>query len=125
MGKAEREYLKAVKFSDAKKEYNSIFSQLGLDYLTIGTDNSCYKNTRYWNLRDLVSEAEYQYSSLYNSLKLRDFDLLLSSDRAEMLQLIYSCRKLKDFIDKYKLSILSMSSFDKHSSRFDKLAFRT
>lgn len=85
MGKAEREYLKAVKFSDGKKEYNSIFSQLGLDYLTIGTDNSCYKNTRYWNLRDLVSEAEYQYSSFYNSLKLRDFDLLLSSDRASRI----------------------------------------
>lgn len=96
MGKAEREYLKAVKFSDANKEYNSIFSRLGLDYLTIGTDNSCYKNTMYWNLRDLVSEVEYQYSSFYKSLKLRDFDLLLSSDRAEMLRLIITFKSLSN-----------------------------
>lgn len=122
MGKSERDYFKAIKFSDAKKEYNFLFTELGLDYLTIGTDNSCYKNTKYWNLRDLVSEAEYQYSCFFNSLKLREFDLLLSSDREEMNRLIFSCRKLKEFIDKYKLSILSMSSFDKHSSRFDRLS---
>lgn len=121
MGKAEREYLKAVKFSDAKKEYNSIFSQLGLDYLTIGTYNSCYKNTRYWNLRDLVSEAEHQYSSMYNSLKLREFDYLKTSDRQEMLRLIEACRMLKLFIDKYKMSISYMFSFDIHSSKFDRV----
>ena len=121
MGKAEREYLKAVKFSDAKQEFNDIFNQLGLDYLTIGTQNSCYKNTKYWTLRDLVSEAEHQYSSMYNSLKLRDFDYLKTSDRQEMLNLIESCRKLKSFIDKYKMSISYMFSFDRHSSKFDRV----
>ena len=116
------EYLKSVKFCDAMQEYNQIFSQIGLDYLIIGNDNSCYKNTKYWNLRDLVSEAKYQYKILSDRFKSTDFDLLLTSDREEMMSIIIACRLLKEFIDKYKFSIALMSCFDRHSSKYDRLS---
>ncbi len=119
---AKAENVNEIKFSDAKQEYNQIFSELGLDYLTIGNDGSCYKNTKYWNLRDLVSEAEYQYSRFLDSLVSTDFDLLITSDREKMNHIACACRQLRNFVDKYKHSIQYMCSFDRHSTRFDRLS---
>lgn len=116
-----RALIKAEMFENAKAEYNLIFKKLGLDCLTVDSESSSYKNTRYWNLRDLVSEAKYQYSVFLDRLKSTDFDYLKLADRTERLNLINSCRILKDFIDKYKFNITNINSYDEHFSKFDKI----
>lgn len=55
--------MKEINFEKVKKEYNDLMFSLCLEFNTIGTDYS--ESTEDWNLRDMVSECQYQYECHY------------------------------------------------------------
>lgn len=62
--------MKTVDFDKAKIEYNNIMFDYCWEHCTIGTSFS--ENTEGWNLRDMVSEAQYHYDTCYESGNLNE-----------------------------------------------------
>ena len=52
-------------FETAVKRYNSIMEHIGYEHLTIGTSYS--EETDDWNLRDMVAEMDYVYSTYFEN----------------------------------------------------------
>ena len=100
------------KLKRAKREYNTIMFNCGLDYLTINTEYS--EDTDGWNLRDMVAECDYQLSTYYegghcnNDLKNDDPKTWRSETG-----------RLKRFIDKYDQSVRGMICTTGHCSKYD------
>lgn len=54
---------KTFDFGKAVSRYNKLMFDMCLEFLTIGTSFS--ENTEGWNIRDLVSECQYQLDTYY------------------------------------------------------------
>lgn len=103
-------------FRNAVKEYNNILYSLGREDLTLGTRFS--EGTEGWNLRDLVAEVDYQYST-YKEWGHVSYEALHSSDSCERLQAMRECKSLKSFIEKYKGYVTYLHCVRYHCSKFD------
>lgn len=107
-----------TRFDIAKRDYNKIVNKLGLEYLQVGTRFTENKNSKYWNLRDLVAELDYQLST-YREFGHANYEELHSSDRYDRLQAMRECRMLKDFINRYESYVSRLHCYEGHCSRFD------
>lgn len=101
------------------KRYNGIMYDLGNDHLTIGTRGSEFPEEKaQWNLRDMVSECQYQLDLLEGwgtyGEELRESDN--PEDRKAYRSLT---GKLRRFINRYKEDIEDMNCFIRHSSMYD------
>lgn len=124
----------------AVKKYNALMYRLCLDFLTIGTRDSEFPEEKaQWNLRDMVSECQYQldmYSEegtaqwealhwldgekltiedLLNDQFMRDFTYRtrgVQTARDEM-------KELRKFINTYKNDVVGMECHEGHCSMWD------
>ncbi len=124
----------------AVKKYNALMYRLCLDFLTIGTRDSEFPEEKsQWNLRDMVSECQYQLDMYYeegtaqwealhwldgakltleemmNDQVMRDFTYRtrgVQTARDEM-------KELRKFINTYKKDVVGMECFDGHGSMWD------
>lgn len=131
---------KTIDFEKAKAEYNSIMFDYCWEHCTIGTSFS--ENTEGWNLRDMVSEAQYHYETCYEEghgesegrcpeyLKL-DSSCVLSQEKYRYVihhneqekalheHWLRKTRRLRNFIRKYEKHIQDIQCVDGHCSNFD------
>ena len=107
---------------DAKERYNKLMFSLALEYLTIGTDYTDEPERRNkWNLRDIVSEVQYQLD------RYKDPDCSYyqdahdgSPDAKEYYKIWRSdIGKMERFINRYKDEALTMRCTEGHCSEFD------
>ena len=124
----------------ATKKYNELMYRLCLDYLTIGTrDTEFPEEQAKWNLRDMVSECQYQldmYSeegtAQWEALHWLDGEKLTLEDLLNdqfMRDFTYRTRgvqtakdemkALKQFINTYKKYVNGMECHDGHGSMWD------
>lgn len=127
-------------YEQAKKDYNDLMFDLGLEFLSIGTNYS--ENTDGWNVRDMVSECQYQLDVHYedgnanNEGQHPDYwgftvEDLMSERRFKYVQRhneeqeemhkdwLYRTRRLRNFIRKYQSLAMKESCTEGHCSKFD------
>lgn len=120
--------MKDMIFEDAKKKYNKLMNELGLEHLTIGTNFS--EDTENWNIRDMVSECQYQLDVCYEEGNANSegryideyMDMYcVSYDDAVDAQKAWKSKtmKLRNFIRKYEKVAVTMSCTSGHCSKFD------
>ena len=125
------------RFKNAVKKYNEIMIQMGLDHNTIGTKLS--ERTEKWNLRDMVSECQYQLDcfseeghSYYEDLHALDYDDMTLDDlmdkqkfRMHMANVnaVEAAKRdmkaLRGFINQYKNDVSGMQCHQGHCSMWD------
>lgn len=105
-------------FEKAVKRYNGLMNDMCLEYLTIGTDFTEDKEEKAkWNIRDLVSECQYQLETYYegghNNCEIRnegeDGRKVWRSETA----------KYKRFINAYLPFINDVKCYCRHCSKYD------
>ena len=101
---------KMLNMESAVKRYNKLMNSIGREHLTIGEKLS--EDTDGWNLRDMVSEAQFQRDYFY-SQENRPYD----SD--ELKEWISEKKKLERFINTYKEYITDLKTTQNHSSDWD------
>lgn len=115
-------------FEEAKKRYNGMMNDFGLEYLTIGQRLS--EDTDGWNIRDMVSECQYQLDVCYedgnsnsDGRYILDYMDMYGStyDEAEDAHKSWLSKtmRLRNFIKKYKEAALKMQCSVGHCSQFD------
>lgn len=127
-------------FEEAKKRYNEMMNDFGLEYLTIGERLS--ENTDNWNVRDMVSECQYQLDVCYEDDNANsegrfpdyweyDSTAILSEKRFRYItrhnenekelheEWLKKTRRLRSFIRKYKKHIEDIECTEGHCSMWD------
>lgn len=115
-------------FKEAKARYNDLMERFGLEFLTIGTDFS--ENTEGWNIRDMVSECQYQLDVCYeegnansDGRYIEQYMDMYGSDEKEAeyvhKEWLSKTRRLRNFIKKYKDIALTEICVSGHCSKFD------
>lgn len=115
-------------FEEAKKRYNSMMNDLGLEFLTIGQNLS--EGTQNWNIRDMVSECQYQLDVCFeddnaNSEGRYISELIERYSYSEIdakrahVEWLSKTMKLRNFIKKYKDVALQEKCSQGHCSCFD------
>ena len=124
----------------AIKKYNDLMYRLCLDYLTIGTSDSEFPEEKAkWNLRDMVSECQYQldmyseegtaqwealhwlddekttFEDMLNDQYMRDFTYRERGVQAAKEEM----KALQKFINTYKKDILDVDVHEGHCSMWD------
>lgn len=94
------------------ERYNKLMQELGYEYVTIGTELSDY--TEFWNLRDMVAEADY-WLSTFNEVG-HENHMLKYDNRKVWRQYV---GKLQRFINRFKTEAMQMECTTRHCSRFD------
>ena len=113
IGKPEEKVeVSAFDFNRLVRTYNKLMLDLGYQDKTIGLEFS--GDTANWNVRDIVSEAEYIRSTFYdknhNNAKMRDENFILFDRLTGRLR--YIIRKYKPYIEDVKATT-------KHNSKYD------
>lgn len=108
--------MKTLNLEKAIKRYNDIMMGIGYEHNTISTHFS--ENTENWNLRDLVSEAQYTLDCYYEDGH-SNAELRYSDDEYERKLWRSETGKLKRFIDAYEPFIKELKCHTGHCSRFD------
>ena len=118
----------------AIKKYNALMYRLALDHNTIGTRLS--EHTEEWNLRDMVSECQYQLDqfSEYGTCQWESLHALDDIDKdtddtweqryyADHIDEVNSAKAdmktLRQFINTYKKDISEMECHEGHCSMWD------
>lgn len=105
---------------DALKTYNHLMADLGYEHNTIGTNLS--EDTEDWNLRDMVSEAQYTLDMFNdpNSIHYADaHDQFQPAGKPWYKQWINEKARLKRFIEKYEDEAMEMECSTGHCSCYD------
>lgn len=128
-------------FEEAKKRYNDMMYDFCLEHLTIG-DDRLSENTDNWNLRDMVSECQYQLDVCYEDgnannegqypdyweytsedlLNKRKYDYVTRHNENEKelhKEWLSKTMRLRNFIRKYKKAAWEMECTEGHCSNFD------
>lgn len=115
-------------FEKAKRAYNDIMNDIGMEFATIGTNHS--ENTEGWTLRDMVSEVQYQLDICYEegnaneearsvSFLMDAYGMDSETARAEHEAWLKKTRKLRAFVNKYKNEAMLTKCKTGHCSKFD------
>lgn len=115
-------------FEEAKKRYNSMMNDFGLEFLTIGDRLS--ENTEKWNLRDMVSECQYQLDVCYedgnansDGRSIIDYMDMYGVDQEEAEAVhkdwLSKTMRLRNFIRKYEVESRKIGCTEGHCSKFD------
>ena len=104
----------------AIKKYNDLMYRLCLDHLTIGTRDSEFPEEQAkWNLRDMVSECQYQLD-MYSEEGTAQWEALHGLDDERDVQAAKEEMKaLQKFIKTYEKDILDMDVHEGHCSEWD------
>ncbi len=103
------------------KRYNKLMFSIAREHVSIGTEFS--EDTEDWNLRDLVSEAQFQYDNYFEGGTVQCAALLgeygpedKAAARAEMM-------RLKRFVDNYGPHCNGLVCAQGHCSKWDNHKF--
>ena len=107
---------KQYTFEKAVKRYNDMMFDLGLEFLTIGTNYS--EDTDNWNIRDLVAEADYQLSCYFEAGMSQE-EMRDSEDEYERKRWRSEVGKFTRFINYYKPYIEGVRCTQGHCSQYD------
>lgn len=107
--------MKNLDMDKITKRYNRLMYDLALDHLTIGTLSS--EDTENWNLRDMVSEAQYQLDIHYEEDTLSGE--MRYGDDYERKEWRSEVGKLARFIKAYAPYIKDMKCVSGHCSKYD------
>lgn len=108
--------MKTLDLTKAIKRYNSIMYAMCMEHLTIGTRFS--ENTEGWNIRDMVSEAQYQLD-IHNDPDTMTGMMRYSVLEGERKEWRSEVGKLTRFINAYKPFIEGVECVEGHCSDFD------
>lgn len=115
-------------FEEAKKRYNSMMNDLGLEFLTIG--QSLSEGTENWNIRDMVSESQYQLDvcfeddnsnseGRYTNELIERYGYSEKDAKRAHADWLSKTMKLRNFIKKYKDIAMQEKCAQGHCSCFD------
>ena len=115
-------------FEEAKKQYNRMMNDFGLEFLTIGEALS--EDTENWTIRDMVSESQYQLDVCYEdgnansegryTRELIEYYGYSPEDAIDAhASWLSKTTRLRNFIRKYKATALKEKCFMGHCSKFD------
>ena len=107
--------MKKLNMESAIKRYNDIMYSCGYEHSTIETRYS--EDTKNWNLRDMVAEADYLLSCYYEEGNCRCDDRHLSKEGYKIW--VSETGMLKRFINAYEPFIKDMVCEEGHCSKFD------
>ena len=103
----------------AIKRYNRIMFDLCLEFNTIGTSyTEDPKERNNWNLRDLITECDYQLST-YTEWGHTNYEMRYSDDPDERKMWRSDTGKLERFINHYEPYTRGMKPFAGHCSKYD------
>lgn len=105
----------------ARKRYNNIMYDLGLDHLTVwekGSKAEEGSEAKGWNLRDMVAEADYQLGLYYEDGTLAG-EMRYSDYEDERKAWRSETGKLQRFIKAYEPFIEEMTCVVGHCSQYD------
>ena len=106
------------RFDQAVKRYNKLMFGMCLEFLTIGTDLTEEREVKAnWNIRDLVSECQYQLDTYYEDGH-NNHELLNEGEEGRRMWRSET-GKYRRFIDAYKPYIKSIKCHSMHCSKYD------
>ena len=108
--------MKQFDYEKARKRYNGIMYSMCLEYLTIGTSYS--EDTDGWNIRDMVSEAQYQLDILYDPDTMTG-GMRYSDSITEKKEWRSMAGRLSRFIKAYLPFIKGIKCTQGHCSKYD------
>lgn len=108
--------MKQFNYEKAKKRYNNLMYDLCLEHLTIGTSFS--EDTDGWNIRDMVSEAQYQLDIHYDPDTMTGAERY-SDDEYDRKNWRSEVGKLARFIKAYLPFIKGIKCTQGHCSKYD------
>lgn len=108
--------MKTLNMETATKRYNDLMYDLCLDHLTIGTSSS--EETAGWNLRDMISEAQYQLDLYYEESSLAN-EMRYSDNSEERAIWKSESGMLRRFIKAYQPFVKEMKCTAGHCSKWD------
>ena len=108
--------MKNFDYEKAKKRYNRMMYALCLEHLTIGTSFS--EDTDGWNIRDMVSEAQYQLDLHYDPDTMTGM-MRYSDIEGERKEWRSEVGKLARFIKAYQPYIAGIECKEGHCSKYD------
>ena len=115
--------MKKVNMETAIKRYNGIMETLGREHVTIGTRLS--EGTENWNLRDMVSEMQYQLD-FWNEPGTVPYDdahddsqPLCNGRKLWYANWVKEKKQMERFIDNYSRFIDDMECTTGHCSCYD------
>lgn len=100
------------------KRYNNIMYEQCLDHLTVHPEDESGTEAKGWNLRDMVSECQYQLDLHYQDQSSIG-DMRYSDDPYERKQWKSEVGKLQRFINRYKDNIQDLKCIIGHCSKWD------
>lgn len=107
-------------YERAKKRYNALMNDAGMEFATIGTDyTEDAESKNQWTIRDMVSEIQYQIDCHYEYG--HDYFLTLQGEwgidsRIRQKKWLY---KLIRFVNAFKEEALKEKCFERHCSKYD------
>lgn len=113
--------MKNLNMETARKRYNNIMYDLGLDHLTVwekGSKGEEGSEAKGWNLRDMVAEADYQLGLYYEEGTLAG-DMRYSDYESERKAWRSESGKLERFIKAYLPFTEGMKCTTGHCSQYD------
>lgn len=107
---------KKMNMEKVTQRYNDLMYFLGLEHLTIGERLS--ENTDGWNLRDMVSEAQYQLDCYFEEGHCFA-DMRHDDDPRVRRQFWIEVQRLRRFINRFGPMVEDMTCTEGHCSKWD------
>lgn len=107
--------MKKLNMESAIKRYNDIMEHCGYEHVTIGTQYS--EDTEDWNIRDMVAECDYLYSTYFEDGHSNEELRHLGKEDYALWK--SETGRLKRFIEAYEPFIEDVVCADGHCSDYD------
>ncbi len=107
---------KKLNMEKVTNRYNDLMEFIGLDHLTIGQTLS--EDTDGWNLRDMVSEVQYQLDC-YFEVGHCAADMRYDDDPRVRRQYWIEVQRLRRFINRFGPMVADMKCTAGHCSKWD------
>lgn len=114
-------------YEKAKKDYNKLMNEMGMEFQTIGTSyTEDAESKAQWTIRDMVSEVQYhldlyfQYGQDQYECYNIDEDSYCRDWQETRQRARQEVRKCRAFIKKYVPHIVGVQCYEGHCSKYDK-----
>ena len=108
----------STRFENAKRDFNQLVWYLGIEYCEI-TDVPYEEDQEIWNIRDMISEIQFELDK-YSNPDMEQYAVLHGlGDEIDVQNAKNNVAAMQKFINKYKKYVGDLKCIRPHMSRWD------
>ncbi|MCQ2581875.1 MAG: hypothetical protein MJ170_02730 [Alphaproteobacteria bacterium] len=108
----------STRFENAKRDFNQLVWYLGIEYLEI-TDVPYEEDEKIWNIRDMISEIQFELNKYFNPDMEQYAVLHGNGDEIDVQIAKNNVAAMRKFINKYKNHVDGLVCVREHCSKWD------